>query len=242
MSSLLTSGISSPKLAKYTGDNYVSAILYLASGTYIASLCPNMGNCGKTCLITKAGRGAFDDKVSAARKRKSDEYLTDPVAFKARIVREIERLVIKGQKRGKAVAVRLNGGSDLDWTDVYAKFPTVTFWEYTKRPELALKLSLIPNVNVTYSFSERTTPRILRAMLDRRINVAMVFDVKRGKPLPAMVDGVPVTDGDLHDFRFLDQRGVIVGLRLKSNRRPTTEQKSGGFVQQVSGQLLVTAA
>jgi len=46
-----------------------------------------------------------------------------------------------------------------------------------------------------------------------------VFDVKRGKPLPARhtINGVTaiVIDGDLTDYRPEDIKGVIVGLRAK---------------------------
>jgi hypothetical protein len=59
----------------------------------------------------------------------------------------------------------------------------------------------------------------------------MVFSLKKNEELPISMHGREVVSGDEHDFRFLDKAGVIVGLRLKSNRRPTTEQVSGGFVQ-----------
>lgn len=237
---LLTKGISSPKLAKYTGDGYMSAILYLASANYKRELCPAAGACMKACLIVKAGRGAFDDKVSAARKRKSDWLLNDREAFIDQLYKEIWLLQYQAWAKGKRLAVRLNGGSDLDWSDIYERFPMVQFWEYTKRPDLALKLKRqFSNVHVTFSASENLTERIAITMFQQAINIAMVFDVPRGQRLPYYgegalhsVRGQPVLDGDLHDFRFLDPNdtGYIVGLRLKSNTRPTVEQKSGGFV------------
>lgn len=232
MTNLLTKGVSSPKLTKYAGDEYVSAILYLASANYKKELCPAAGACAKACLIVKAGRGAFDDKVSAARKRKSDWLLNNRETFVDQLYKEIWLLQWQAWKSGKKLAIRLNGGSDLDWSDIYERFPMVQFWEYTKRPELALKLkSQFSNVHVTFSASENMTSRVFTAMHTRGINIATVFDVRRGAELPSEFNGIRVTDGDLHDYRFLDERGVIVGLRLKSNTRPTDEQKSGGFVR-----------
>jgi hypothetical protein len=239
MSKLLTSMESSPKLAKYTGDQFDGAILYLASAVYRPELCPNAGECLKSCLITNAGRGAIggpDNAVQRARKRKSDWLLTDRAGFVAQLVREIRKIRDRAHAAGRTAVIRLNGGSDLDWTDVYThpELTGVQYWEYTKRPELAVRLSKLPNVHVTYSYNERTTSRIMAAMLANSINVAMVFNIRKGNALPAQSGTIPVIDGDQHDFRFLDPKGVIVGLRLKSLRKVTDDKLAGGFVQLVS--------
>ena len=234
---LLTRMESSPKLAKYAGDAYEAAILYLASAVYRKELCPNAGACMKACLIVKAGRGAFDDKVGAARRRRSDWLLSDREGFETQLRKELDALIRRASKRGKQAAVRLNGGSDLDWSHIYAEYKDrIVFWEYTKRPDLAFKLHAM-GVSVTYSFSERTTDRLLGMILAQGINVAMVFALKKSEALPIShrtgddAKELSVVNGDAHDFRFLDPAGVIVGLRLKSNKRPTDEQVAGGFVQ-----------
>lgn len=230
---LLTKGIASPKLAK--DQTYTTYILYLASAVYKPELCPNAGDCKSFCLITKAGRGAIggpDNTIQLARKRKSDWYLSDPIAFKAQLIHEIKLAIKSANSKGEKLAIRLNGGSDLDWSDVYSQFPDVQFWEYTKRPDLALKLSQLQNVHVTYSHNERTTNRILSTMLQNRINIAMVFSTKKGQPLPAKSGSIDVIDGDISDLRFLDGRGVIVGLRLKSFRKVGKDQlQNQSFVQ-----------
>lgn len=217
---LLTKGIASPKLAK--DQRYLTYILYLASATYRPELCPNAGECKQYCLITKAGRGAIggpDNAIQRARKRKSDWLLDNPIEFKAQLVREIRNAVKYARKVNLPLAIRLNGGSDLDWSDIYAQFPDVQFYEYTKRPNLAINLNRLPNVHVTYSHNERTTDRILTTMMLMKINIAMVFNVKKGKDLPLKVGTIDVIDGDLSDLRFLDRKGIIVGLRLKSLRK-----------------------
>jgi hypothetical protein len=169
---------------------------------------------------------SYNNPVQRARKRKSDMLFNDPLAFESQLIDEINKLQVKAFLAGKKLALRLNGGSDLDWTHVYEGFPLVQFWEYTKRPELAIKLSTMHNVHVTYSYNERTSSRILQSILLSNVNIAKVFNIRKGMPLPA-----DVIDGDLHDYRFLDPRGVIVGLRLKSLRRITDTKLAGGFVQ-----------
>ena len=46
--------------------------------------------------------------------------------------------------------------------------------------------------------------------------------------LPETWNGRPVIDGDLSDLRFLDSRGVIVGLKAKGSAR---KAQVGGFIQ-----------
>lgn len=228
---LLTAEIASPKLAKHEASNYYTAILYLA-GAGDTRLCPAATEgCRAVCLVTEAGRGTFDN-VKQARQARTNFLFDRRDEFLNILRADIKSVIRKASKLGKQPAVRLNGGSDLDWTDIYLEFPQVQFWEYTKRPDLALKLNKLPNVQATYSHNEHTTNRIMGAMLANGINIAMVFDLwsRKGGDLPAQVGSVPVIDGDIHDLRFLDPKGVIVGLRLKSITKPN-EKLNLQFVQ-----------
>jgi hypothetical protein len=157
--------------------------------------------------------------------------LADRAAFISQLHHEIGLLVKRAAKQGKKPALRLNGGSDLDWYDVYASFPNVQFWEYTKNPARALKLSKLPNVHVTYSVNEYSTDKILRTMSMAGINLATVFDTKKGKPLPATYLGLPVIDGDTTDLRFFEPTGVVVGLRIKSMRKVSKDITQANFVK-----------
>ena len=88
---------------------------------------------------------------------------------------------------------------------------------------MAIKLSkAYGNVHMTYSENENTTDRIRGQLLDAGINIAMVFDIwsRHGGAFPETVGNVSVIDGDISDLRFLDPKGVIVGLRLKSAKNP----------------------
>lgn len=239
---LLTKGESSAKLAKDNGGQYLTSILYLASAQYDARLCPAAGACKKAelglCLVLNSGRTAMSAGQTkgpeAAKIRKTDWFFNRRQEFEQRLIHEIKLLEKRAAKAGLKPAVRLNGGSDLDWTHVYKLFPNVQFWEYTKRPELALKLNRLPNVDVTYSYSETTTARTFKTVVESGINVAVVFDTVKNKPLPLMFNGYPVLDGDQSDLRFNDVRGAIVGLRFKAGKGIATKRKLGvksGFIQ-----------
>lgn len=54
-----------------------------------------------------------------------------------------------------------------------------------------------------------------------------MFAVRKGRPLPATYNGIPVIDGDVSDFRPVDPSGVIVGLRAKG----AAIHDSSGFVR-----------
>jgi hypothetical protein len=60
--------------------------------------------------------------------------------------------------------------------------------------------------------------------MDRGVNVAVVFDLP-----PTEWRGLEVVNGDLHDFRYLDRKGVVVGLKAKGKARKDTS----GFVVQL---------
>jgi hypothetical protein len=218
---LLTQEIASPKLAKHAASNYYTAILYLA-GAGDTRLCPAAtAGCRAVCLVTEAGRGTFDN-VKQARQGRTNLLFNNRELFLNMLRSDIKAVIRKARKLGKTPAVRLNGGSDLDWAELYEEFSEVQFWEYTKRPDMAVRLSKLSNVQITYSHNEYTTNRITGIMLANGINIAMVFDLwsRKGGDLPAQVGSVPVIDGDVHDLRFLDPKGVIVGLRLKSITKP----------------------
>lgn len=238
MMTLLTMGASSAKLAKGQGEQgYMTAVLYLkpadSSGLGV-NLCPaaSMG-CRAGCLNT-AGRGAdymVDangvNTVQRARQQRTELYVRDRAAFMALLYKEITAFMKKAQKAGMRPAIRLNGTSDIDWTEVYREFPDVQFYEYTKRPDLALRLRELPNVSVTFSMSE-VNERIALRMLGKGINVAAVFGVTRGRALPVEYLGAAVLDGDTTDNRFLDPvGGYVIGLRAKGKAIRDTS----GFVR-----------
>jgi hypothetical protein len=78
------------------------------------------------------------------------------------------------------------------------------------------------NYSLTFSRSETNESQCLD-VLARGGNVAVVF---RSKTLPTHWNGFPVINGDENDLRFLDPKGVVVGLTAKGKAKSDTS----GFV------------
>ena len=205
---------------------YRTAILYLQP---TLQLCPwSSAGCRAGCLNT-AGRGQMS-VVQQARKAKTEYYTQHTLAFCDQLVEEIIQFAKSCKRAGMMPAVRLNGTSDIDFkqvrNDVLAEYcsssanPWVTFYDYTKSVERALQLC-----NVTFSRTEYTPARTIKYLASRGINTAVVFR----NELPKMWNGIPVINGDEHDCRFLDPRGVIVGLKAKGCAKHDTT----GFVVDV---------
>jgi hypothetical protein len=224
---LLTAQASSSKLAKNSGidDTYMSFIMYLAPADIVdgINVCPaSTAGCRKACLFT-AGRGKFSN-VQAARVRRTTQWRDDPDGFIEQLVVEVDKAIRRARRAGKKPAFRFNGTSDVDWeTEIRDRHPyfyeereDAVFYEYTKRPELALRKSPIK-----FTFSRSDTNHNLLGRMLGKVNVAMVFS-----KLPDIYMGVRVIKGDKHDLRWTDPKGVIVGLLPKGEAK----KDSSGFV------------
>jgi hypothetical protein len=77
------------------------------------------------------------------------------------------------------------------------------------------------NYRLTFSRSETNETQCLE-VLSRGGNVAVVFR----NELPTHWKGFPVINGDENDLRFLDPKGVVVGLKAKGKAKTDTT----GFV------------
>jgi hypothetical protein len=108
---------------------------------------------------------------------------------------------------------------------IFDMFPHVQFVDYTKSVKRALahaRGELPPNYHLTFSRSETNEADCLK-VLEAGGNVAVVF--ADGKPM--RWHGYPVIDGDKHDLRHLDPRGVVVGLAPKGVK---ARRDTSGFV------------
>jgi len=181
--------------------------------------------CRGSCL-TNSGMMRMPIPTNARAKR-TDMFLNDNVAFMAQLSKEIDSLIKTATKQGKKLALRLNGTSDLDWTDVYNKYPEVQFYEYTKRLDLVKKAKNIANLHMTFSRSEVTKDSTIVQLVESGVNVAVVFDDKKVKPTTYL--GFAVIDGDTHDRRFEDEKGNIIGLKLKGTLKAKSIARASGF-------------
>ena len=171
--------------------------------------------------------------VIEGRMRKTRLFFESATRFVDMLAADIETLIRHAGRKGLIPCVRLNGTSDIPWermrgTDgrtLMERFPAVQFYDYTKRPN---RDSRWPNYHLTFSLSECNDAQAM-VELQRGRNVAVVFDTRKGEPLPSTWHGFQVVDGDLSDLRFLDkgERALVIGLRAKGKAKRDTL----GFVQ-----------
>lgn len=229
-----------PKVMKGNKLGYLTAILHLAPASLSGfNLCPHSTEgCRAACLNT-AGRGGMfkeggTNTIQEARKRKSRDFKLNEDGFMRQLVKEVKAFVAKAERKGVVPCVRLNGTSDIQWEHVKVDgknmmehFPTVQFYDYTKFPSRRHGLT---NYHLTFSLAENNDAKACVALASG-VNVAVVFGVPRSKPLPSTftIGGAtfPVVNGDDTDLRFLDPKGVIVGLHAKGRARKDTT----GFVR-----------
>jgi len=223
---------------------YLTAVQYLAphkiSGIDVCKFATP--GCSSACLFT-AGRGQ-QNQVQTARIRRTNYLFSNRVQYFLDLERELNAFIRKASRKGFIPTVRLNGTSDLPWErmpftgkdgqryeSIFERFHDQFIpYDYTKDPNRA---KLQP-YNLTYSRAE-TSDNQAHALdlLNQGINVAVVFGVSNRKdklgnkkPLPQTWQGFKVIDGDINDLRFLDEPGVVVGLRNKGK----ATKDSTGFV------------
>jgi len=182
--------------------------------------------CAAACLNT-SGMGVFSN-VQDARLKKSRFFIEDRAAFLAQLNKEIAAGIRKANKLGMKLAIRLNVLSDLPWENLIdmAAFPDVTFYDYTPNPKRMIAFingELPKNYHLTFSRKENNQS-VVELIASMKGNIAAVF----AGALPSTYLGKPVINGDDTDLRFLDARGVIVGLIAKGKGK----KDQSGFVLQ----------
>lgn len=216
---------SDAKTVKGSKQGFLTGILYFAPHKVCGlNLCPFAKTCIKDCLFN-AGRGRFAN-VTEARIIKTLAWMHDPKAFKARLIKDIQKLVAKAKAEGLTPVVRLNGTSDIlierAFADVLMQFRTVQFYDYTKNPNRFDKLP--SNYDLTFSFDGVNIEKCKEILTKGIGRVAVVFKDR----LPDTFMGFKVIDGDSSDLRFLDPEGVIVGLVAKGSAK--SDQANQSFV------------
>jgi len=230
--SLLTVG--NPKLLKGQAQGYLSSVLHFAPADLSGKeVCPKRTKgCTEACL-NLAGRGGIFKKgestnvIQQARIRKTKMFFENRSAFMSQLLNDIVKTIKYAEKKGLIPVFRLNGTSDLSWEkyeilegrNIFQMFPQVQFYDYTK--VLGRKVGDIPNYHLTFSNADGNINDVLAAK-QAGLNIAVVFK----KELPKTYLGLPVINGDETDLRFLDPKGVIVGLKAKGKAKKDTS----GFV------------
>lgn len=183
--------------------------------------------CTSACVLVTAGKSTLPS-VRKARIVKSQFLAQNPQDFVLILADELRRAAVKHG----SIAARLNVASDLRWERIAPKLfelVGVVFYDYTKAPA-SQRDDLGGKYHLTYSVSEkRASEGEALRWLERGGNAAVVFDTKRGAPLPETWHGYPVLDGDVTDARHEDLPSAVVGLRAKGSGRSLPV---GGFVKE----------
>jgi hypothetical protein len=204
-----------PKIQKGTKLGYLSFILHLAPADLSGrETCPKRtAGCTAACLNT-AGRGGMFKKgentnvIQKARIRKTVQYFEQREQFMTDLEADIRKGIKMAEKLGLKPAFRLNGTSDLSvekW-GIIEKFPTVQFYDYTK--VLGRKVAHLPNYHLTFSKADGNDADVAKALM-QGLSVVAVYD--------EIPEGVPSADET--DLRFLDAKGVMLGLKAKGRAK-----------------------
>jgi len=224
------------KIMKGQAFGYLTTILHLAPSWLSGrNVCPMATEeCAADCLNT-TGNGNYPN-TKAARLRKTLHYFNSHEVFMAELVADVQALVKMAAKKNMVPAIRLNGTSDLrfendavtvdgvEYKNIMTAFPTLIWYDYTKIPN---RRNVPSNYHLTFSRSGKNDADC-KKILKSGGNVAIVYGTKKGKSLPNSWNGYPVIDGDLTDLRFLDAKGVVVGLRAKGKAQGKGSES--GFV------------
>jgi hypothetical protein len=179
--------------------------------------------CRAACLNT-AGMGVFSN-VQEARLKKSHFFIQKREEFLKQLNKEIFAGIKKAHKERMKLAVRLNVLQDLPWENLInmEEFKDVQFYDYTPNPKrmIAFLQGKFPsNYHLTFSRKEDNQAQV-ELIASMGGNIAIVFS-----SLPDTYLGKRVVNGDDTDLRFLDDKGVIVGLVAKGRGK----KDQSGFV------------
>jgi len=219
-------------------------IIYLApanlSGYNVCS--HSTPECRLGCLNT-SGRAGMDilsnhGVIQKCRIEKTKLLHENSDYFMQWMISEILHYEQKAEKDGYSYSIRLNGTSDIDWSNIYylgqnifEYFPNVSFYDYTK--DFNKFTNKPKNYHLTFSYTghnENSKQSI--QLLEKGYNIAVVFDLNKNEQLPLSFNGYKVVNGDLTDYRVDDGKGVVVGLRFKhiANKENETKVKNSCFV------------
>lgn len=218
--SLLTTNT---KLKKSLELGYKTFGIHLAPSDLSGKdVCPSASvGCRAACL-NFAGYGAYP-KIQQARIRKTQLFTSNNKAFLQTLIGEVETAIRRTNKNGLIPCFRLNLTSDIPWENIkidgkniMEMFPDVQFYDYTKSLRRMIKFlmgEMPKNYHFTFSRSE-TNEDACRIVMGMGGNVAVVYHNKLKKTRLKK----KVVSGDEHDLRFLDPKGIVVGLVSKGSK------------------------
>jgi len=212
---------SSTKLEK-GADKYDSYVMYLQPADKVAmqTICAfaAKAGCKEPCLID-SGQLGMTTGQNAATKR-TILMLLRPDYFKKQVLAEIDKAERRAAKPDQLPALfRLNGTSDLDFSDIINQRPDSMFYDYSKILSHVRK-NTIANYDLTFSgsmYSKQSRAALHKAVAAGH-RIAMAFNTKL-----IASDSLTIPDNladfDKTDLRHLD--GPVIGAltRKGSNKK-----------------------
>lgn len=246
--------------AKTSKNKILTGVLYLSpsDSSGLANLCTSASPGCRALCLGHEGRFRMEDSIcrkkgtSSARLKRTQELLGNKTAFIERLQNEINGM----KKRAKKVAIRLNGTSDIGFTETISNKENkrVSFYDYTKHRTKYLSFitnKLPTNYHLTFSGDENTGnigqwfDDILNHAdnTDEKASMALAFypdDYNRileaGHIVTPQGKKVLVIDGDKTDYRPNDPKICVVALRAKGRAKKSA---IGGFVKSfISGEIV----
>jgi hypothetical protein len=224
--------LDSPKAIKAREYGYMNAINYMAPHRLagVGDLCGNASpGCIALCLGAHSGAATYYPTVLRSRIAKARLLMQDRQAFFREMAAGIKRAERAAARASLKLCVRLNGATDLAWERlapwIFEANRDFQFVDYTKSVQRMLAFcagKLPPNYHLTFSASEINL-EAQKQVLAAGGNVAVVFAGDR----PQTWLGHEVIDGDKHDLRHLDPKGVAIALSPKGHK---AKRDKSGFV------------
>lgn len=230
---LLSTG--NPKTLKGMQQGYNTYILHLAPASLSGhNTCPKATEGCKAACLNTAGRGGmfkkgeFTNTIQKARIRKTQLFYDNRDEFFNLLTKDILLAIKQSAKVNLIPVFRLNGTSDISfekypvkmgnviYNNIFEAFPNIQFYDYTK--VLGRKVNNIPNYHLTFSAADGNDNDVYAA-IQQGYNIATVFGIKKTEPMPDSYNGLSVYNGDESDLRFLDPKGVVVGLYAKGKAK-----------------------
>lgn len=210
---------SSTKVEKGS-DKFNTYILYLQPADKVASktLCvfAEKAGCKKDCLIS-SGQLGMTTGQNAATKR-TVLMLLRPEQFKRALLSEIDKAETRAIKEGIPALFRLNGTSDIDFSEIIEARPRSLFYDYTKIIS-RLRKNTLANYDLTFSGSMYSvqSKKALRKAVGLNYRIAVAFNTKGIAADELALPAMPSFDNT--DLRHLDKQGTIGYLKRKGSNK-----------------------
>ena len=204
-------------------DKRDTYIVYMqpADKVALATICAMAvaGGCKAPCLKSSGQLGIKEGNADRAATKRTIWYLMRPAYFEAQLLKDIDKAEKRAIKTGIPALFRLNGTSDLDFSDIIAMRPRSQFYDYTKILSRVRKNTLA-NYDLTFSASMYSvqSKAALKKAVRARYKIAVAYNTKGLKSDNIQVP-VNAVSFDTTDLRPLDSSGTLGVLKRKGSNK-----------------------